>query len=747
MGGGTTLTRRRLPFSLPQPFKLRSMEHQQQKPSTSSVQDMASFIDYVFIEENPTAPSQNKKPRTLTACDRCRARKVKCEQAVGSEKCDACMLAHQECTFNARDQRFQHSNPTRAPSSAIPIPVSATGLVKPERKNSLPIRGHGTPSPPQRQPSRGTYPVHPSKRPESGHGHGRGAVDMIGTETTSSAAPMTNKGPRPLSHVSTSPAGYQAHGMGHSATGSPSSPPLSPVNSQATLLFDYPRYPTFPRKEHMPPLILAFFEHFGTFLPFLRQEDITARHNAGRLWNIHALAIAALASRFSPLSVHAPEPRGDHSIAYLSVAKPLITQYKGQMTLQALQGLIMLSWAECGTLQEPAPEHPMLSVLPGSPQFYITEAVRAARTLRLGFTAAINTFGVPKEEVVATWWSLVLIDELVAWCNNRPAMLEDTDSDLGLPLAGNNAGDLFYQVSALSLQRRKVGRALFAPNSSPGRINASMEGMKSVYADIRKNRPFLEFGPAYFQGSLRYGQGNNYMALHVLYHSVFVRARVHAMASMSFSPDINKDPAVTSAKGIVDLIRWCNAENRPAFIWDNMFIETPLYESGQVLSLASASMANAGLGSEFFLGEINEVHSTLRALSRFWTTASFKVASFSIGEQQYNASSTSISPLMSTMRIGSNRGSPMGHSYNYSHANISAPMSSPTLYAPGWHHQAGPSHFHSPHLHATSPTGETYYDQQTYSMGGMGRQRPASPHSSHTQQKQGYYEQHWPYSP
>ena len=84
-----------------------------------------------------------------------------------------------------------------------------------------------------------------------------------------------------------------------------------------------------------------------------------------------------------------------------------------------------------------------------------------------------------------------------------------------------------------------------------------------------------------------------------------------------------------------------------------MFIETPLYEAGQVLSLASAALANAALGSEFYLQEINDVHSTLRTLSRyefmlypstssdtfrtrFWATASFKVASFSVGEQHYN---------------------------------------------------------------------------------------------------------------
>jgi hypothetical protein len=54
------------------------------------------------------------------------------------------------------------------------------------------------------------------------------------------------------------------------------------------------------------------------------------------------------------------------------------------------------------------------------------EAVRVARTLKLGFTAAINDFGVPREEVLATWWSLMLIDELVAWSKRQPSAFSES---------------------------------------------------------------------------------------------------------------------------------------------------------------------------------------------------------------------------------------------------------------------------------------------------------------------------------
>lgn len=117
----------------------------------------------------------------------------------------------------------------------------------------------------------------------------------------------------------------------------------------------------------MQSLIGTFFDHFGSLFPFLKRDDIVQRANAGRLWNVHALGIAALASRFSNLQEHSAEPKYQHSDAYLNVAKPLITQYKGQPSLKSLQGLILLAWAECGNILQQ--DHDNVAVLlgPGSP--------------------------------------------------------------------------------------------------------------------------------------------------------------------------------------------------------------------------------------------------------------------------------------------------------------------------------------------------------------------------------------------
>jgi hypothetical protein len=69
--------------------------------------------------------------------------------------------------------------------------------------------------------------------------------------------------------------------------------------------------------------------------------------------------------------------------------------------------------------------------------------------------------------------------------------------------------------------------------------------MGLAYADIRKNRPLLDFGQVHLQNSLRRGQGSTYISLHILYHSTLVRARVRAMTNARNPIGGDKDPAIT----------------------------------------------------------------------------------------------------------------------------------------------------------------------------------------------------------
>ena len=103
---------------------------------------------------------------------------------------------------------------------------------------------------------------------------------------------------------------------------------------------------------------------------------------------------------------------------------------------------------------------------------------------------------------------------------------------------------------------------------------------------------------------------------------------------------------------------------------------------------------------------------------------------------------SSVSPVTSAIAIDSPHAPPVSSPFEFPpHANMSAPLGSPPLY--GWNHPAGTSLYHSPHLHASSPTREAYYDQESYLVHGTRRSRPSSPNSGYL--KQNMYDQPWPY--
>lgn len=112
-----------------------------------------------------------------------RARKVKCEQVAGSDKCDACLLAHQECEFKARDQRF-HTAGGVQPVSTSQNQGAENVAATLRGKSISTTSGAKTPSPPlQRPPSRLGGLFSAFKR--SGSAEGRKVPSPAEPETTS----------------------------------------------------------------------------------------------------------------------------------------------------------------------------------------------------------------------------------------------------------------------------------------------------------------------------------------------------------------------------------------------------------------------------------------------------------------------------------------------------------------------------------------------------------------------------------
>ncbi|CCA67980.1 hypothetical protein PIIN_01847 [Serendipita indica DSM 11827] len=662
--------------------------------SSSSSKDSGTYEHLTFIQEDPTLPNQRKKPRTLTACDRCRARKVKCEQSASSERCDACLLARQECSFKARDQRFHGAPPSAESTSSNPH----SGMK-----------------------------VDDTQRPASSKG--RRASTAAGPDAMTPAVAGSSRVPRPSGRFPASSTAPQ-HPGGISPTPSQASPPLPaaqiPPHNQ---FFDYPLHPTFPRRDHMSLLVPTFFEHFGAFFPYLKQADISQRASAGRLWNIHALGIAALASRFSTHPAHAAEPRFQHGSVYLSVAKPLITQYKGQMTLQALQGIILLSWAEAGG-------HPFEPLTMTSPTtnstVYITEAVKIANTLGLGWRSKIDTFGVPRDEVIATWWSLMLIDELTAWNNNQSPLIHDNDFDHQLVFNPASEDDTFMQLSALSLQRRKVGRHLYTATSTMVERSSAIDGMKTTYISIRRNCPNLDLRKASLQACIRSGKGGLFMAFHLLYYSVIFGFRLF-MANTGFHGSAENDAALVSARNVLEISRWCHSEKRPQDILANLFLESALYEAGQVFVAVYRAAASTDPNSGRYLQEARDCRDTLMTLGSVWPKVTPRCHALALVLDSVGATSTGLSPVLMNM----NMGSMMEHQVAGYSSHIPIPPMAPSSSYTGWSHSPSASPYHAPLTYSGGSLNQGYYDPNAYIIPGGTHSRSNSPYSKPHQHSPG----------
>ncbi|KAG8825762.1 hypothetical protein FRC17_008546 [Serendipita sp. 399] len=617
------------------------------KGFSTSTKDQGTYEHLTFIQEDPTLPNQRKKPRTLTACDRCAG--------------------------------------VQLSESTVPRPVEDPRLLGQQGSSSIPAS------------------VLSRKAPSS-----------VETESSIPDAASSSRSFRQISRTPSSAAARQQ------PSGTPptlSLPSVAPTNTQFTALFDYPQYPTFPRREHMSTLIPVFFEHFGAFFPFLNQTDITQRAATGRIWNIHALGIAALASRFSTLSVHSSEPRHQYSSTYLNVAKPLITQFRGQLSLQALQGLIILCWAECGALSDDSSVQ--LSVSGGNATTYVTEAVRAARALGLGSRIKAGNFGVSSDEVIATWWSLMLIDELIAWNSDQTPLIQDNEFDHPVESLSNSVDDIFTQLSVLSLHRRRVGRCLYGHSVSGTERSTAIDGMKTTYLSMCTSKPQLSLHRTHLQMHARSGKASPYVALHAMYYAVIFRFRLRVMASTGFHGNVEKDAAVVSARNLVQLLRWCSEERRQQDTLGNLFLESSLSEAIQIFSSVHHTQLAAGINDGRYLYEADQGLQILRNLGSFWPKIATRCRALAL-ELDPSLAVTGLSPMLSNLSMSPGMmGSPV---MAYPPYDSTPPLIASSSSYVGWNH--------SPSASSTLHASQGYYDPHGYSIPPRSQSRPSSPYSS-----------------
>ncbi|KIJ44397.1 hypothetical protein M422DRAFT_779470, partial [Sphaerobolus stellatus SS14] len=329
-----------------------------------------------FILENPhpnaTNSKQRKRARLVTACDSCRIKKIKCQQATPNSQCEACKIAKTPCLFGDRDRYQAERGVTCTWSTPAQEPPFS-----PDHSRRRKLPGGASSQFPLVQ----SFPV--------AEGPSRSVSPNYSFYTPNQAGP---------SHVGQFNAYPQTNHLD------------SGLSKTSLPLFD-PSRPRYPHPYRMRALGNLFFETVGVHFPFLDRFDVLHRIEHRTCSAILCNTIGALALRFAdPLRPDATA--GSH---YFEMAKTLAQEVAATPGIEALHALLVISWAEYSAGND------------NSYWNYSRMAISMGVDLGLGHEATIRVPAFPetRARLRMTWWVVVCVEDLAAsWATGRPPRLD-----------------------------------------------------------------------------------------------------------------------------------------------------------------------------------------------------------------------------------------------------------------------------------------------------------------------------------
>ncbi|EJD02726.1 uncharacterized protein FOMMEDRAFT_85020 [Fomitiporia mediterranea MF3/22] len=351
-----------------------------------------------FILEDPQAANsrQKKRSRLVTACDTCRAKKIKCHQSPGSAKCEACRLSKSACRFRDRERYHAQRSGSISTSSSNFNPsdsednqsfTESPGFIA--RRSTLPTLSHY-----HSQQSRSSSLPPALPRLPNALGHRTGS-------------PNSEVGPHRVRKASISGR--------RSGQSTPSLAGISPLSNFRDLsiddyshnmqnYFDSAR-PGFPSPKYMEHALELFSENFGPRFLFLHYDALRHTMMEQALPAPFANCIAGLSMRFSPSPEFPNASRVFLGEPYLEMAKDLIVPLAYTPSVENLHSLLLLSWCEYGSGRE------------NGLNLYSSLSVQMALELGLGNEATIQSLPSDHErmDLCQTWWSVVMLDIISSW--------------------------------------------------------------------------------------------------------------------------------------------------------------------------------------------------------------------------------------------------------------------------------------------------------------------------------------------
>ncbi|CAO1631237.1 unnamed protein product [Sympodiomycopsis kandeliae] len=338
------------------------------------------------------------------------------------------------------------------------------------------------------------------------------------------------------------------------------------ASSSTRDLFD-PSRPRYPRRDVLIHLSELFVKHFRTNLcPWVREDELLKGARDASLPSILANSICAMTARFSDwaeLKRKTPKMAGE---PFSEMAKTLIVPMLSWPSLDVIEALILLSYAEFGSGSD------------SGLWMYSGMGMRMAMDLGIQHESTIQSLPTMAEQEKARWlfWSgCYSIDRITCFGTGRPVTMMEHAIDC-LPPVVSPESDVFYasQIVQILLRRGRMGELL----------NRRDDAMKMSDKKTKLSEMWQECA-AYFQGlpsscafsvqsfkrAASQNRGAAFLFLHVLFQStISLLERPGLMRGREFDAINFATPGVmhisaSASRSIVDMINLANQVDPKSF--------------------------------------------------------------------------------------------------------------------------------------------------------------------------------------
>ncbi|PWN28388.1 hypothetical protein BDZ90DRAFT_146931 [Jaminaea rosea] len=321
----------------------------------------------------------------------------------------------------------------------------------------------------------------------------------------------------------------------------------SVASSTSRDLFD-PSRPRYPRKDILLHLSELFVKYFRTHLcPWIIEEELLKSVQDGTMPSILANSICAMTARFSDWAELKRKPPKSVGECFSEMAKTLIVPMLSWPSLDVIEALIILSYAEFGAGSD------------SGLWMYSGMGMRMAMDLGIEHESTIQSLPTKAQQEKARWlfWSgCYAIDRITCFGTGRPVTLLDHAIDCRPPVVEATADTFFAsQIIQVLLRRGRMGELL----------NRRDDGMRLSEKKVRLTELWQEcaayfqslpsscaFGVQSFKRAASNNQGSAFLYLHVLFQStisLLERPGMMRARDTDFSAPPQSSSTVMSAAG------------------------------------------------------------------------------------------------------------------------------------------------------------------------------------------------------